>query len=210
VCLCIYSWREVVEHMTLLLDPKLRKKSGTKFYKDELCALVRATIRGAMKITAETGTRRMPEITGEPGEIDGTTVHPPRDQKLHAEDSESDLVVMPPLFDDDSDEEIDPATTGVLKTIEKSISLKEPNSDTDHSMAFKKQSSLVQAVEKYMDKLSNSVDSDADIWDIIAEFYFAFSAYDKVAECRTKQVDVMRFMSVHLRLPIVYCSFGRC
>jgi tetratricopeptide (TPR) repeat protein len=196
VCIALKKWREVVEYMTSLLDPKLRKKSGTKFYKQELCALVRATVKGAIDVSKMSVGGSFESLSINNATLESGAEFEKDSKPPSVVDPEADLAVkMPPLFDDDDGDDEGPEPEALVSLSEPTNNISSATSgvitETDMELAVKRQSALVSSVEKYLDQLSNAVDSDAEIWDIIAEFYFAFNSLRKVEECRAKQVYML-------------------
>jgi hypothetical protein len=79
----------------------------------------------------------------------------------------------------------------------------------DHATALapavRRLPNLAQSLEQLLDKVTLTVATDPEIWDIIAQFHAALDSPAKVVDCRAKEVGQAR---QHCR-SLTYCSSSR-
>ncbi len=129
-----------------------------------------------------------------------------RDGKIEGQEEEEvsalNVNVIPLFVEGDSSKSKSlekEATTEVEKEVVTKVEV-EVNVEKKKRMTSGEQSKLVVAVEVLLNKVVKEVESDAEVWDILAEFLKAFGLVEKVQDCRQKQVSILVFLSSSLSL----------
>lgn len=180
VALALGKWRDVVRYMTNLLD--LKHKSERPVHKDELrhlCYIVasqaqrearnrakQAKIAASTGATASVGDASAGDVATAATVVADLTLTPP--VPPIAAVPESVFTALQALFSEDSDFDAE---------------------DLDDVLEVNPLPDLVLSVEKLLLKISNSLRSDPEVWDIFAEFQYALGRFRLALDCRTKQVQ---------------------
>jgi tetratricopeptide (TPR) repeat protein len=166
-CLVLSRWREGVVHMNKLLD--LRNKSDRPVHKDELrhLALVVSSKARLDFEELKAGGARCPgsaeEVEGEgEGEGEGRMVNLPTPAEIAQAEAQA---------------------TQAAQAGEQNGGVEEIRDEDLPEVA--------KAVEKLLVRITNTLPSDADIWDILARFEAFLGRQRLVLECRVRQFRTM-------------------
>jgi len=164
VALALGKWRDAIRFMQRLLE--LRHKSDRPVHKDELrhlCFIVSSQAQREAKVKAK--AMAAAQAAGEStSETDSTTAAtappPPTDAVLAALKSLREILQEDPEFDED-----DMSATIPISTL----------------------ADVPAQVDKLLTNITQAVPSDAEIWDVYAEFQHTLGRFRLELECRTKQ-----------------------
>ena len=166
VALAMGRWRDVIRFMQRLLD--LRLKSERPLHKDELrhlCYIVSSQGQREAKLRAKAAAAA---ATADP-----TTVPPPSASE-DAQDPTAQaaipaaLLSLREVLEDDPEFDAD---------------------DIDTILEVQPLPDLVVATDKLLTNITVAVPSDAEVWDVFAEFQHTLGRFREELDCRTKQVS---------------------
>jgi len=173
VAIALGRWRDVIRFMTRLLD--LRLKSERPVHKDELrhlCFIVAGQAQREAKAKAKTAaiaaSAGAAVPAAEPAAETGRPPLPP-----------SQIAQQPPI----------PASALVaLRAALEELDQEFDGDDITDQQEVNPLPDLVVSTEKLLTSITNAIRSDAEIWDIFADFQHKLGRYRLALDCRNKQV----------------------
>jgi len=212
VALAMGRWRDVVRHMHTLLE--LRLKSQRPVHIDEtrhlayiVSSQAQRAQRAQQKLTqnaaetgvgeggVEVGVSRSSDSTNlnsntnathDPAPVDDDLPVPPppthSTEPTAPEVEQQSLVALRPLLVPDLD-----AEGSLLTGEDEAEAVEDLASDIAEIVEVQPLPDLVKAVEQLLVKITNSIPSDPEIWDIFAEFSHTLGRFANAHQCRLKQ-----------------------